>query len=398
MRGWSILIVCACAGLTVHAAASAQVDSPPPLAPTPHKEYDIPDSEGAITVRPIPEDDEPTPAFLLHVDYLRKHHDEAGAVGYLQRTITHTDLTPRDRARGILELADCLDAGQREAESLCWLKIWMQMYPARPEVGAVAFRLGTLYTKMGLPSLARDAYYQALSSAINQGQVQNTDDLKHYTRLTVATLWALAANEYQGGQWKRAAELFDRYVREAPSAPAISLENAAFLQADCWYQLRQNDQAMTAYEQALQKHPFNPLAPEARLRLYHLDILNHRPDQAQQELEALIWTVRTVCPQQEAHWQQRAAETLLALHHRDREAFGPLLDKSSQIAPEGKAWQKELSHYDRLVNFQNVIPMADASTPSSHKPGAASPEQNDLLAMEHSIGELNPLRIAAPTP
>jgi tetratricopeptide (TPR) repeat protein len=398
MRGWPIFIACFLAGLTLRAAGPVQADAPPLLAPTPHKEYDIPDSEGAITVRPIPEDDEPTPAFLLHAEYLRKHHDEAGAVGYLQRTITHTELTPRDRARGIIELADCLDAGQREAESLCWLKIWMQMYPARPEVGAVAFRLGTLYTKMGLPSLARDAYYQALSSAINQGQVQNTDDLKHYTRLTVATLWALAANEYQGGQWKRAAELFDRYVREASTAPAISLENAAFLQADCRYQLRQNDEAMAAYRQALEKHPFNPLAPEARLRLYHLDILNNHPEQAQQELEALIWTVRTVCPQQEAHWQQRAAETLLALHHHDRAAFAPLLEKSSLILPEGKAWQKELAHYDRLVNFQNVIPMADASTPSSQKPGAVSPEQNELLAMERSIGELNPLRIAAPTP
>jgi tetratricopeptide (TPR) repeat protein len=402
MRRWPIFLACALACLRLDVAASAAPSSAPPalapLAPTPHKEYDIPDSEGAITVRPVPEEEESTPGFLLHVEAMRKNNDAAGAVSYLQYIVTNTDITPRDRARGILELADCLHAGGREAESLCWLKIWMQMYPGRPEMGAVAFRIGTLYTNMGLPNLARDAYYQALSSAINQGQVQNTDDLKHYSRLTTATLWALAANEYQGGQWKRAAELFDRYLREATTAPAISVENAAFLQADCWYQLRQGDRALAAYEQALQQHPFNPLAPEARLRLYHLDMMKNQPEKAQGELQALIWTVRTVCPKEEAHWQQRAAETLLSLHHNDRDALAPLLQKCTQLPSQGKAWQKELAHYDRLVNFQTMIQPTMANTSPTPKAGMASPEQAELLAMQQSIDGLDSSRISAPTP
>jgi tetratricopeptide (TPR) repeat protein len=393
-----ILLGCLAASLRAHADGAAPTGIAAPLAPAPHKDFDVPDSEGAITIRPIPEDDEPEPAYLLHVDYLRRHHDEAGAIGYLEKVVTSPGISSRDRARAILELADFLQEAQRDAESLCWLKIWMQLYPDRREIGAVAFRVGTLYTAMGLPNLARDAYYRALSSAINQGQVQSNDDLNSYQRLTIATLWALAANEYQAGQWSRAAELLDRYVREAADAPPISLENAAFLRADCCYQLRQNDQALAAYEQALQQHPFNPLAPEARLRLYHLYTLKNDLPQAQGQLEALIWTVRTVCPKEELHWQQRTAETLLALHRGNGEMLAPLLAKSTRLS-QGKAWQKELDHYDALVNFQKMTQskIADLS-PAPAQLKSRAPEQDELVAMERSINELGPARNTAPTP
>lgn len=386
-------------------------DSSPPSAPTSSKaapaadkspshqsDSDIPDSLGAITERPEPESNEDTPAFVQQTEYLLTHHDSVSAADYLEKVVQSPGLSDRDRARAILQLADALQGARKPGPELCWLKVWMQLYPTRAEVGAVAYRMGALYTQMGLTELARDSFYLALSNAINHGEVQDAGDLAQYTKLTTGTLWALAQNEYGSGNWQRAAELFDRFRHEAPSADAASLTRAEFLQADCYYQLHQTAQAAEAYEAALKEHPFHPLAPGARLRLYHLDIVAGRPDQAQQELEALVWTVRTAWPKDEAYWQRKTAELLLALNRTDATMLPPLIAKSSQLDAQDKAWQADLSHYDRLANLEATIPQAaPAPVPASAPPAAKARglgEQDDLAAMQQSINALAPPKIS----
>jgi outer membrane protein assembly factor BamD (BamD/ComL family) len=309
--------------------------------------------------------------------------------------VTNGDILPQYRARAILELADCLGAQHQEAEALCWLKIWMELYPARPEIGAVAYRIGAIYTQMGLPDQARDAFYLALAHTINEGQVQTSDDLRRYTELTVGTLWGLAANEYQSGQWSRAAQLFARYRKECPTAPPLSMEKAAYLQADCYYQLKQTDKATTLYEQTLAQHPFNPLAPEARLRLYHLYIIKKSPEQAREELESLAWTVRTVWPKDETYWQKQTAELLLDLNKKNVDVLPPLVQESAQLPPEGKSWQEALDHYDSLVGYQtavtsnvNMDSFVDSLRNAENRRGL--PEQADLLQMDRSLNQLLP--------
>jgi len=232
---------------------------PTPVHPAGAYNYDgsIHDSLGFVSVRPLPDVGDDLPPFLKRVAYLRKHGDNILAISYLRQCANNGDILPQWRARAILQLADCLAEEHQEAEGLCWLKIWMQLFPQRPEIGAVAYRIGAMYTKMGLPDQARDAFYLALAHTINEGQVQTADDLKRYTELTVGTLWGLAANEYQSGSWARAAELFARYRKECPTAPPLSLEKAAYLQADCYYQLKRTDDAFKLYSDTLTAHPFN---------------------------------------------------------------------------------------------------------------------------------------------
>jgi len=369
-------------------SAQAPADS----VPFHHDESDIPDSIGAITVRPVPDADPSEPPFMKQVTYYKQHGDPSMAVSYLEKVVVNPDLSARERSEAILVLSDGLAAQAQVGDALCWLKIWMQLYPARPENGAVAYRMGTLYTRMGLPELARDSFYLALSDAVNHGQVQGATDLAQYTRLTVGTLWALALNEYQAGAWARAAELFERYRNEAQSPPAGSLAHAQYLEADCHYQLHERDKAAAAYAQALKDHPFYPLAPEAHLRLYHLDMLAKKPNEAQAELEALVWTVRTVWPKDEAYWQQRTAELLLALNHDNVETLPPLVKKSATLGGQDKAWQADLGHYDKLAGLIATIPDHMPSTSPRQKAGLS--EQDDLTAMSRSIEALAPPKIS----
>jgi outer membrane protein assembly factor BamD (BamD/ComL family) len=352
------------------------------------------DSIGSVTIRPVPDMVEDVPPCFQRVDYLRKHHDNILAISYLREVVANGDLSPQYRARAILELADCLEDEHQQAESLCWLKLWMELYPSRPEIGAVAYRIGTLYSQMGLPDLARDAYYLALAHSVNDGQVLSAEDLQRYARLTTGTLWGLAANEYENGQWARAAELFARYRKEASTASSLSLEKAAYLQADCCYQLKQIDQAISLYEDTLQQHPFNPLAPEARLRLYHLYVLKNQPEKAQGELESLAWTVRTVWPKDEAYWQKQTAQLLLSLNQKNADVLPPLVQQSAQLSPQGKSWQEALNHYDALVSYEAGTTPATAAGPvfPSEKSDIrfGLPEEQDLLAADRYMNQLLP--------
>ncbi len=354
----------------------------------------IRDTFNKLAPKPAPDAPEKPLGAFAHVDYLRKHNDVTMAISYLRQLVTNQNLLPQDRARVIVELADTLQASHQEAESLCWLKIWMQLYPSRPEFGAVTFRIGTIYTHMGLPDLARDAYYLTLAHSVNDGQVQSEEDLREYTKLTVGTLWALAANEYEAGQWSRAAELFARYRVEATTGSAASMEKAAFLQADCYYQLRKTDNALSLYEETLQKHPFNALAPEARLRLYHLYLMKNQPEKAGQELESLAWTVRTLWPKEETFWQKQAAQLLLALNQKNIDVLPPLFRESSKLSPEGKSWQDALNHYDALVSYQAAamqgIMDSKANSPAIADGHHRLREEDELLAMNKTMDELLP--------
>ena len=377
-------------------ALTPEVVPPTPVHPAGKYNYDgsIHDSLGYVSVRPMPDVDGDLPPFLKRVAYLRKHGDNVLAISYLKQCASNGEILPQWRARAILALADCLAEEHQQAEALCWLKIWMQLFPQRPEIGAVAYRIGAMYTKMGLPDQARDAYYLALAHTINEGQVQSADDLKHYTELTVGTLWGLAANEYQSGSWARAAELFARYRKECPTGTPQSLEKAAYLQADCYYQLKRTDDAAKLYRDTLAAHPFNPLAPQARLRLYHLDLLQKQPQAAREELEALAWTVRTVFPKDETYWQRETAKLLLDLNKKSVDILPPLVQESAMLPPEGKTWQEALNHYDSLVSYEAVTANVSMDNPADSKAKAGArkslTEEIDLMQMSRSLNQLLP--------
>lgn len=347
------------------------------------------DTINAPKAKAAPDVQQKVPAVFAEVDYLRKHNDGTMAAAYLRQVISSQNNLPQDRARAILILADTLASVHREAEALCWLKMWMQLYPSRPEIGGVAYRVGTIYTHMGLPDLARDAYYMTLAHTINQGQVGDDESLKQYQRLTVGTLWALAANEYQAGQWQRAAELLNRYRLEAKTGSEASMQKATYLQADCLYQQRKVDDALAFYEETLTKYPFNELAPEGRLRLFHLYVMKKQPEKAKEELQALAWTVRTVWPKQETYWQKQTAELLMALNQKDPKVLPALFQTvSSKLPNEGKSWQDAINHYDALVGYQAVSTQGNIEVKTSSK--YRLPEEDQLLAMNKTMNQLLP--------
>jgi outer membrane protein assembly factor BamD (BamD/ComL family) len=419
LRPWLILAALGLAGARALAeddssAPPAQKVEPPALAPMPDPAEDpnqVTDATyGASSfkdtvggpIQPTRDATHGASICFAHADYLRQHHDLILAITYLRAVATNSTILPQDRARAIIELADTLEAHGEEAEALCWLKVWCELYPGRREFAGVAYRVATFYREMNMPDLARDAYYLSLAHAVNQGQILGHDDLANYNKLTTATLWGMAANEYQAGRWARAAALFDRYRREATAASPFSIEKSEFLQADCYYQLKQADDAIKLYAGTLAQHPFNPLAPQARLRLYHLYVTKNEPEKAQAELEALVWTVRTVWPKDEPYWQKQTAQLLLAINQKNADVLPPLVKEAAHLPPAGKSWQDTINHYDALVSYQVVKSgrLAQGQADSFSKIGDKNSleEQNDLLVMNNRLNQVLPPAHAGANP
>ena len=402
LRPWFVLAACILSSLPTLAddKAAAPVD-PNAVNDATYGSTSFKDTQGE-PIKPTEDVKEDAPSCFAHAAYLREHKDPLLAISYLKEIASNANVLPQDRSRAIIELADTLESQGQDAEALCWLKIWCSQFPGRREFAGVAYRIASFYDKLGMTDLARDAYYLSLGHAVNQGQIIDPNDLASYNKLTTATLWGLAANEYEAGQWSRAAELFERYRREATAATALSIEKSEYLQADCYYQLKQADDAIKLYSDTLTQHPFNPLAPQGRLRLYHLYVTKNLPVKAKNELEALVWTVRTVYPKDEAYWQQQTAQLLLAINQKNADVLPPLVKESALLPPQGKTWQETINHYDALVSYQMVKTGGAPGRPtdSFSKIGDKNSleEQNDLLVMNNRLNHVLPPSPSAATP
>ncbi len=326
-----------------------RVDSKP--TPTLSTSAGTPDAE--TNPIPSPKPDE-LPVYLKQVQIMLNQHDLHMAISYLRSMVPSGILSDADRSRAIIELADSLVETGQDAEALVWLKTWIEQYPGRPEAGGIDFRIGCLYQRIHMYNLSRDAFYLALAATINHGSIKNPSDLHEYSLLSTDILWKLSEIEFQCGDFARADKLMGRYLLEADGASATSKERAEFIRADCSYQLHSLEEAKKRYEQCLSKYPFNPLALDARLRLYHVCILLKQTDEAREDLDALIWTVQTVWPNQESTWRKRVAEMLLAVHSNDPTLQQPMITALGKIVEKK---DEELAHYVRIRSLQfDAIP------------------------------------------
>ena len=142
--------------------SSLRADYKPVIAPPLNAESDFahpdnpPDASGALTIYNQPDSDKLTP-FLRQAEYLRTHRDTVMLISYLQQSLFDPDISDLDRSRGMIELADAPSRGAPPGRCDGLAETLAATAPGPSgEAGAVAYRLGSLYTQMGLPSLARD--------------------------------------------------------------------------------------------------------------------------------------------------------------------------------------------------------------------------------------------------
>ena len=132
-RHWILLAACVLAGLPALAADTNTAPADPnAITDATRGAASFIDSV-AGPVKAAKDVNEDSSACFNHADYLRAHHDPFLAASYLKEIATNGNVLPQDRSRAIIELADTLQSQGNEAEALCWLKTWCELFPGRRE-------------------------------------------------------------------------------------------------------------------------------------------------------------------------------------------------------------------------------------------------------------------------
>jgi hypothetical protein len=177
------------------------------------------------------------------------------------------------------------------------------------------------------------------------------------------------------------------FVKPTPDVPEDTLE--CFKHVD---DLRKHNDPVRAIDYLKRIVTNGNLLAQDRARaIFELaDVLQSRGEDA----EALVWTVRTVWPKDEAFWQKQTAQFLLAINQKNADVLPPLVKQSTQLSPEGKSWQDTINHYDALVSYQVVKTSAitDSHADAFSKVGDKNSleEENDLLALNSQLNQVLP--------
>jgi tetratricopeptide (TPR) repeat protein len=244
------------------------------------------------------------------------------------------------------------------------LNRWLELYPEHPEAPMVSLELGRLYQTSGADERARDSFYRTLTSTLAKAAMSSRVNVEHAQLLTKIAKWEVADSEYHNANWRRALELFDRFLTQHIES-GVLVESAMFRKADCYYQLRDGDNAVASYRMALALAPFHPFAPEAWLRLFHLYSLRGGNKERVEAIESFIWLVNNLNPEEQEYWQQRLALFLLRTSQSTPEQLLAIFE-SFPTDPANQGWQRVRQTYADLLARQNTAsPEAQKSASST---------------------------------
>ncbi|MFZ5807446.1 MAG: tetratricopeptide repeat protein [Verrucomicrobiota bacterium] len=242
--------------------------------------------------------------------YHRKEYVMAENI--LKDIFSQKEMHPSIHSKALLLLANINKETGRSPEALVYLQLWRTRFPGAPEIPRVNLLMGRVYRDMKAYDRAREFFYLTLSSLVVVSSRKERDPvtLQKDKRLSQVATWEIAETEYQAGNWQNAHSLFERFKQQNSDVEDL-IQASLYRQADCLYQLGKFDKALNTYQTAISVGPFHPFAPEAWLRL--IDIYGRQNDYIQQKqaIEAFIWVVKEMYPQETDYWQQRCASVLV---------------------------------------------------------------------------------------
>lgn len=318
---------------------------------------------------------------LESVRWLYERREYAMAKTVLERIHSQPQLSPEIRSATLLLLGSIARETKSFPEALVLFQRWKDLFPKDPKIPRVNFIMARVYRDMNVQDRAKEHFYLTLSSLVMLATRSEKREEVYDKRLARAATWELAETEYQGQNWRRANELFERFKIRNPEAEEL-IQTALYRQADCFYQMGREGKALEAYKTALAVGPFHPFAVEAWLHL--IDLYGRAEEYAQQAqaLEAFIWLVKNNYSHQMAYWQRRCATVLVnfiqerpeetqkflkALHYGEAEAdwssISNFLGKLTSRMDETKAprppvkgdeswaeWQRKITQGKQRIN------------------------------------------------
>jgi tetratricopeptide (TPR) repeat protein len=269
---------------------------------------------------------------------------------------------------------------KQPAACIVQLNRWLTLFADLPDTPRVHFLLGQAYREMGAYDRAKDSFYKTMSSSVARIANHAEVGLRSTMRLTVAAGWELAETEYQAKNWQRASELFLRFREQNPQFEWLT-QTALYREADCAYQQAQGEEALQKYQTALSVGPFHEFAPEGWWRILSLQTLRGGREDQKQALQALIWSVQELCPEQTEYWQQRCAAVILSTMPADGKGRTDVLQQLQPYAGDF-GWKNLFQFQERLLYLSQGEAVPKESAEQDHDQWNQWKERYDTTLQE----------------
>lgn len=241
------------------AALQEEVENALPTVQAPHEEEE----------EPILSKSEATKARLLaeqvaelgrQADMFARIRDFKTAEDYYLQILT-LDIKDSVRRQTMLQMAKLYETSNEPAKEAAVLEKFAETFPEDPGMPQVYIRVGVLYRKLGLSSLALMRFY----SVLNYSLKIDSDKIDAYRQLSVRAQMEIADTHYSTKRYEEALKFYSR-LRMLDLSPE-DRAHAVFQTAQCHYMLKQDPEAIANFESFLATYPNDANLAEAMFDL-----------------------------------------------------------------------------------------------------------------------------------
>lgn len=248
------------------AVATSVVDpsvAPPELDDALRHSQNWVSSTNLLTQAHVVNDREVIRAHQLKIEMARRHRVERNtpfAVSLLV-SVLQAQVPDELKRTALLELALVAQQENQFARAQQIFAQYIARYPEDPGVPEVLLRQGLLFRQMGANNLALSKFYGVMTSALNL----KLDRLAYYQRLVLQAQAEIADTYYLEGEFKDAADLFGRLLRQ--EAVDLNKPQIHFKLLRCLAQLDRHSDLIARGEEFLRLYPQSAEMSEVRFLL-----------------------------------------------------------------------------------------------------------------------------------
>ncbi len=211
------------------------------------------------------------------------------------------------KAPALLQMADLYEKQHAVTKTITVLEAVRELAPGDPKMPEILIRLGDLYRDAGAYQTAISRYYSVLNSALKISE----PTLQRYKDWTQQAQFEIAETYFASGDYAQANKFFVLVgkldLSHADKARAL------FRSAYCLYLLDDKTGAEKSARQFLKDYSDTKFAPECRYLLARTLRALNRPQEAMDEVLALLQAEKSEAekdPETWAYWQEKAGNQI----------------------------------------------------------------------------------------
>jgi tetratricopeptide (TPR) repeat protein len=233
-------------------------------------------------------------------------HETANAEKSYLKLLTD-DIPEPVRQTALYEMAGVVRSGNDLTRALAIYTQYLQKWPGDSRTPEIYLRQGQIFREMSLPNMALAKFYGVMTTALS---IKN-NQLPYYKSLVLQAQVEIAETHYSTGQFKDAADYFQRLL--AQNDPALDHAQIQFRLIRSLAAIKQYEETINQAGEFLTHFPDSLEEPEVRYHLAQAFKGQGRNTEALQQVMLFLQEEKsktTNAPEVWSYWQQRVGNDI----------------------------------------------------------------------------------------